>query len=216
MDRSPVTIDQWAALLARFGVRDADAVAPSGNGLLAAYGAERRRYHSLEHLASVLAAVDRLAEHADEPDRVRLAAWYHDAVHEPDGRGNDELRSAQLARTELAAIGLDPATVHEVARLVELTANHDPAPDDRNGTVLCDADLWILGSDRDRYDHYVRRVRPEYDHVPDDAWRSGRAAVLRSFLERPAIYATRPGRQREPAARANLERELRTLSRPTR
>ena len=211
MDRPPVTIADWTALLARLGFNDAADVDPAGVALLAACGAANRHYHALDHLAAVLAVVDELADHAVDADLVRVAAWYHDAVYEPDGPGDDERRSAQLARDDLTALGLAEGSVDEVARLVELTATHDPASDDRNGAVLCDADLWILGSARDDYDRYTDEVRAEYAHVPDGAWRSGRAAVLQHFLDRPAIYASEPGRRRERTARANLERELRSL-----
>ena len=213
MDRLSVTISDWTGQLARVGIDRRPSTDSVGGRLLDAYGESDRHYHSVRHLTAVLAVVDDLADLADEPDLVRLAAWYHDAIHRPDGPGDDETRSAELARTDLAALSLDAAAVDEVARLVLLTASHDPEPGDRNGAVLCDADLWILGSDESDYDRYTGEVRAEYGDVADDAWRSGRAAVLRCFLERPAIYRTEPGRQREAAARANLERELSRLAR---
>ncbi|MFA9565920.1 MAG: HD domain-containing protein, partial [Acidimicrobiales bacterium] len=146
MDRPLVTISDWRALLAGLGVGADQSAAARGTDLLDRYGREDRRYHSLGHLTAVLTVVDELAELADKPDLVRLAAWFHDAIHQPDGPGGDEERSADLARTELAALGLDEEAVAEVARLVLLTTTHDSGPDDRNGAVLCDADLWILGS----------------------------------------------------------------------
>ena len=48
-------------------------------------------------------------------------------------------------------------------------------------------------------------------HLDDPEWVAGRRAVLRSFLEREAIYLTAPMRQREARARANLTEELATL-----
>lgn len=213
MDRPPVTITDWTELLARLGLGGALAAASVGTDLLDRYGDAGRHYHSLLHLAAVLTVVDELADLADAPDPVRLAAWYHDAIHQPDGRGDDEQRSADLARAELTALGFDAEAVDEVVRLVLLTATHDPEPPDRNGAVLCDADLWILGATEERYDRYTRNIRAEYGHVPEEAWRSGRAAVLRHFLQRPAIYHTEPGGRREPAARANLEWELSRLVR---
>ncbi len=51
--------------------------------------------------------------------------------------------------------------------------------------------------------------------MPDDAFRAGRAAILRPFLDRESIYATQTARDRwEGAARANLLRELEVLAAP--
>ena len=55
-------------------------------------------------------------------------------------------------------------------------------------------------------------MREEYDHVPDQAWRAGRAAVLQRFLDGPVIFP-HPGFRdaHEAQARANLAREIETL-----
>ena len=177
--------------------------------LLAAYGEERRGYHDLTHLAEVLDHVASLADAADDVDveAVVLAAWFHDAVY--DGAGDDEERSAALATDELAAAGLEPRRVAEVARLVRLTATHRPGPDDRNGQVLSDADLAVLAADPERYAGYVAGVRAEYAHVADDDFRRGRAAVLRELLAKPSLFHTAAARDRwEDRARANVSREL--------
>ncbi|GGL07074.1 hypothetical protein Sme01_12060 [Sphaerisporangium melleum] len=105
---------------------------------------------------------------------------------------------------------LDGRRVAEVARLVRLTAGHDPAPGDRDGEVLCDADLAVLAGPG--YDAYARAVRQEYRHVPDDAFRAGRARVLDGLLALPSLYRTPPARERwEAAARRNLRAELAEL-----
>ncbi|RLK59530.1 HD domain-containing protein [Actinokineospora cianjurensis] len=180
-----------------------------GRSLLDRWSEPHRRYHDLAHLAAVLSGVDLLAEHADDPDLVRLAAWYHDAVYR--GSPDDEEQSALLAEAELPAAGLDAAAVAEVARLVRLTAGHRTSPGDRNGEVLCDADLAILASDG--YDAYVAAVREEYRHVPEEAFRVGRAAVLRNLLALPNLYRTPLARERwEAVARKNLRSELEARS----
>jgi predicted metal-dependent HD superfamily phosphohydrolase len=70
----------------------------------------------------------------------------------------------------------------------------------------------VLGSDPAAYQAYVTGVRAEYGHVTDADWRAGRAALLRRFIARPAIYATKTARDRwERRARANLVAELATL-----
>ncbi|HSA40866.1 MAG TPA: HD domain-containing protein, partial [Mycobacterium sp.] len=122
----------WRELLARLGATG-DAVLETGRALLEAWSDPHRRYHSREHLCDVLDRVEELADDATDPDAVRLAAWYHDAVYE--GFPDDEERSAVKAETELSALDLPAALVAEVARLIRLTVRHDPAPDDRNGAV---------------------------------------------------------------------------------
>jgi predicted metal-dependent HD superfamily phosphohydrolase len=159
----------------------------------------------------VLRGVDELADHATDLTAVRLAAWYHDAVY--NGRPDDEENSAARAETELAGLGLDPAVVAEVARLVRLTASHRPEPGDGNGETLCDADLAILAAPAERYLRYTAAIRAEYVHVPEDKFRAGRAQLLRALLAAPSLFRTSQGRRQwETAARANIANELQTLT----
>lgn len=179
--------------------------------LLARYAEPHRKYHDRRHLAEVMAAIDLLEVHTRDAEAVRLAAWFHDAIYQPLAQDNEE-RSAQLALDVLVHVGLPVETGTEVARLVRLTASHQPEPGDRDGEVLCDADLAILASEQRRYDDYRAAVREEYADVADEAFRSGRAALLRGLLAQRAIYRTVTGtRLWEQAARQNLEREIALL-----
>ncbi|MET7686235.1 hypothetical protein [Streptomyces sp. NPDC005423] len=185
---------------------------PYADNLLARWQEPRRRYHTLAHLTAVLDHVDVLAGHAAAPDVVRLAAWFHDAVHLPDRSENEE-RSARLAERALPEAGVPDGTTAEVARLVRLTVSHDPADDDRDGQVLCDADLAVLAAPPSAYAAYTAAVRAEYDFVPDDAFRAGRSAILRQLLELPRLFRTPYGTAEwEASARHNLRGELETLS----
>jgi predicted metal-dependent HD superfamily phosphohydrolase len=173
--------------------------------LIEAYSAGRG-YHDLRHLTEVLSRLDELGVGGD-PELV-LAAWFHDAVY--DDSGDNEARSAELAKAELAGSGVDIA---EITRLVRLTEHHDPAPTDRRGEALCDADLAILAADPDRYAEYVAGVRREYAAMDETTFRAGRAAVLRRLLDRPALFTTDVARQWwELPARDNLARELDSLA----
>lgn len=197
----------WDTLLARH-TREMTA-GPTGRALLISWSQPHRRYHNIEHLRDVLAHVDELAEYADDVDAVRLAAWYHDAVY--DGAPDDEERSAVRAEHDLTALGMTCDLVDEVARLVRLTATHAPAPGDRNGEVLSDADLAVLAGTPDRYAAYTAAVRAEYAHVDDAAFRAGRAAILRDLMAGPGLFRT-PGAQGwQAAAVANLTAELHQL-----
>jgi predicted metal-dependent HD superfamily phosphohydrolase len=186
---------------------DPGVVVDAGRELLRRWSEPHRRYHDTRHLADVLSIVDGCGA----PPEVRLAAWYHDAVYDPRASDNEE-RSAQLALDALDALGIGGRAA-EVARLIMVTATHDPDPGDVNGALLCDADLAVLARPDDRYDRYAAAIREEYRHVPDDAFRAGRAAVLHHLLDLPVLYRTPELRDRwEAAARANLHRELDTLS----
>jgi predicted metal-dependent HD superfamily phosphohydrolase len=182
-----------------------------GVDLAGRYGEPHRRYHTRAHLTAVLDLVDELAAHADDPDAVRLAAWFHDAVYDPE-RGDNEERSAWLAERMLTDTDVGHQVTAEVARLVRLTATHAPEPGDRNGHVLCDADLAILAAEPERYAAYAAAVREEYAFVPDEYFARGRADVLRGLLELPALFHTPEARTRlEPRARHNIETELTLL-----
>ncbi|MGH4029566.1 HD domain-containing protein [Actinomycetota bacterium Odt1-20B] len=205
--------DRWRETLvrAREGARSPDP-APYADNLLARWAEPRRRYHTTAHLAAVLDHIDVLEEHADAPDLVRLAAWFHDAVYAPDRSENEE-RSARLAERALPEAGLSQEATAEVARLVRLTVTHDPAEGDRDGEVLCDADLAILAAPDDAYAAYAAAVREEYAFVPDEAFRQGRAAVLRQLLDLPRLFRTPYGaKEWEARARENLTTELTLLS----
>lgn len=202
-------LQEWRALLGRHTASPDTAAV--GAALLARWSEPHRRYHDVAHLQGVLDAADELAGHAADPDAVRLAAWYHDAVYA--GAPDDEENSARLAEAELSALGVAAALVAEVARLVRLTVEHDPAATDRNGQVLSDADLAVLALAPQDYRSNTAKVRAEYAHVSDADFRAGRARIIASLLSAPTLYRTSDGRRLwEAAARRNLEAELNTLS----
>ncbi|MGG5753131.1 DUF4031 domain-containing protein [Zafaria sp. Z1313] len=206
----PVLLDHWERLL------------PGGSGvgeqLLGRWAEPHRHYHDRTHLMSVLRGIERLAG-AGEPEgpfprAVRLAAWFHDAVYE-GVPGRDEEDSADLAAQLLGGAGLPAREVEETARLVRATASHRPEADDAAARLLCDADLEVLGRDPAAYLRYADAVRRDYAHVEDAAFRTGRAAVLRTLLAAPTLYSTPSARRWwESAARRNLADELRRLEAP--
>jgi predicted metal-dependent HD superfamily phosphohydrolase len=182
-------------------------------GLEARYNQPHRRYHNTEHIRRVLAAITLLDPDPTYQLELELAAWFHDAIYAP-GRGDNEERSAFLAKDTLELVGASPAVGAEVARLVLLTAQHNPDPVDGAGSVLCDADLSILGSAPDDYTAYAVAIRDEYSLIPNDVFRSGRAQILQQLLARPNLFHTTIGQARwESIARANLQQELAELLR---
>lgn len=181
-----------------------------------------RRYHTLTHVGETLAEANRLLdlEPGADPVAVALALWFHDAVHDPtDDPGRSERASADLVVDRLPALERADRDrlAAEAGRLVLLTAGHLVEAGDPSGSVVVDADLWILSAPPGRYDRYVADVRAEYPHVAEESWRTGRGAVVGRFLDTVAqLYTAGPADDRgarRDRARTNLSRELADLAR---
>ena len=182
-----------------------------GRDLLARWSEPARHYHTTEHLAFMLDVIEEASALAYDATAVRLAAWFHDAIYDPVASiaGANERASADLAAALLPRVAVARDQTAEVVRLVLLTADHRVAPADRNGALLADADLAILGASAERYRRYAAAIRDEYAHVPDDAFAAGRSAVLAKLLELDPIFQLAPHREAWQArARENVRAEL--------
>ncbi|MDX8497277.1 hypothetical protein RFM99_02485 [Mesorhizobium sp. VK4C] len=183
--------------------------------LSALYQAGDRHYHSLAHIEAMLALAGEYRRLLHDPDAVKAAIWFHDAIYDSRAKDN-EAKSADLAQKKLAGRA-SPDRIARIAAMIDATATHQlpPLSDEKaaNDTaLLLDMDLAILGAEPDAFDAYEKAVRREYGWVEEPMWRAGRAAVLKSFLDRPHIFHTAEFRQRfEAKARQNLERSLATL-----
>jgi predicted metal-dependent HD superfamily phosphohydrolase len=196
--------------------------------LLAAYSTPGRAYHDLRHLGEVLERVEELRTASTAPPGVHrldrrvidLALWFHDAVYDTDPGVEGEVKavgaeelSAQWAERALPATVLGAEAVAEVARLVRLTATHDPQPHDLAGQLVCDADLAILAAQPVRYGRYVADVRLEYRRLDDETFNAGRVRILRALLARRRLFATDHADQSwRQAAEQNIRAELARLT----
>ena len=188
----------------------------------AAYATPPRAYHDFNHVCEVLRHVDDVAAGPGwvQPDEVRLAVLYHDAIYEA-GRKDNETRSAEVALAGIARwlpdAGID---ARRVAELIELTARHGSfAPEDFGNTAFADdtrhfldSDMAILGAPPALFDAYDRAIAAEYrGHVPDWLFRINRRRFLKALLGRPRIFLSEFFHARYDApARANLRRAINT------
>lgn len=178
---------------------------PAGvlDALLARWAEPHRRYHTPQHLRECLALFAAHRELAERPGEVGLALWFHDAVYDTAQHDN-EAASADWARRVLRDAGAAPEVAGRVDALI-LATRHSQVPATPDERLLVDIDLAILGAAPGRFEEYERQIRDEYGFVPEDVFRDKRAAILRGFLARPAIFATAALAARfEAAARANL------------
>ncbi len=184
--------------------------------LTALYRQPGRHYHGLSHIEALLALLSRNSQAFTDPQAVEAAIWFHDAVYDST-RGDNEAKSAALAAEKLDGL-LASERLARVVAMIEATATH-ALPDiadeaaRHDAALFLDMDLSILGAAPADFAAYERAVRREYAWVDDNAWRSGRAGVLRKFLERPRIFQTDLFRDLyEAQARDNIAQSLAALS----
>jgi len=161
---------------------------PVLDALLARYREPQRHYHTLQHLTECFTAFDLLRSQSSHPGEIELALWYHDAVYDPQRHDNEAL-SAALAVDRLYEAGAAATVIERVHDLIMATQSHE-AGDDPDRAIMLDVDLAILGAAPARFADYERQIRAEYAHVPDDAYRTGRARVLAGFAARDPLYRT--------------------------
>jgi predicted metal-dependent HD superfamily phosphohydrolase len=185
------------------GLRAAGDGANTRDAVLSRYAEPHRKYHTLQHLHECLSLFETMLDAPDHSPEVEMALWFHDAIYDLKSSNNEDL-SATWAEKAL----LEASVARESASLVRnlvLATKHTALPTTRDEQVLVDIDLSILGASEERFAEYEHQIREEYSYVPSLLFKIKRRAVLRSFLDRPAIYNTPILHgQLEAKARANL------------
>lgn len=177
--------------------------------LAAAYSGPHRYYHTLRHLDAMTAELAALKTDFTNWDAVVFAIGYHDFVYDRY-RADNESRSAQVAAERLGRIALPGPLVETCCELILATKDHHAAGPEVN--LFTDADLAILGADRQAYREYARNIFLELGAGHYLLYQKGRANVLRKFLAMPAIFKTDAFATRyEQPARENITWELEQL-----
>lgn len=179
------------------------------------YAVAGRHYHTLQHIHDMLQLSHQYGEHLRDPAVVDFAIFYHDVIYNVWRRDNEE-RSAALATTRLAALGMPDEKVQLVKLMIEASHTHQLPPGadtDPDAQFFLDFDLSILGAEWATYFIYSSQVRKEYQIYPDMLYKAGRRKFLQNFLEAPAIFHSPVFREHfEPRARQNMEKELQFLA----
>jgi predicted metal-dependent HD superfamily phosphohydrolase len=171
--------------------------------IIRAWSSWGRHYHTLAHLDACLKEFDGVRNLALRPGEVELALWFHDAVYSTR-RFDNEARSATFAAGLMARGGAESTAVERVRAAILATRHRDAEPTD-DAALVVDIDLSILGQSALVYQEFEHNVRREYWWVPRRRYVAGRCAILKSFLDRTAIYRLSDFRARyEARARLNL------------
>lgn len=107
-------------------------------------------YHNLSHTRDVADAAKKIAEHYQLDDRslfiVCAAAWFHDTGYLVTNPESHELKSAELAELFLKSMELNEEEIAEITKCIMAT-KIPQMPESLPEKIICDADLFYLGTD---------------------------------------------------------------------
>jgi uncharacterized membrane-anchored protein YitT (DUF2179 family)/predicted metal-dependent HD superfamily phosphohydrolase len=107
-------------------------------------------YHSADHTKEVIAATEKLAVAENISGRdliiVKTAALFHDCGFLETYSDHEEI-SCNMARKWLPPFGYSKAEIEEICSLI-LSTKIPQAPKNKLAEILCDADLYYMGTDK--------------------------------------------------------------------
>lgn len=143
------------------------------------------RYHNVEHTKGVIRDVERIAsmEHASEEETVLLktAAAFHDIGFIKSYFDNEKI-GAQIAQDVLPRFGYSDEQIDLVKGLI-LSTVFPGQPNTHLQKIICDADLFYVGSDQ--FKAIAAGLRFEFEHVGiiknEEQWLKLQVDFLSSF-----------------------------------
>jgi len=149
-------------------------------------GKEGLPYHNLDHTMHVVSRAGEIARHYNLVDKdffiVVTAAWFHDIGYYTGQPSGHEERGAAMAADFLEARDVDAAVVEQVKACI--LATHMPQhPKNLLEEIVCDADLYHLGTDL--FPEFNKKMRKEVEmrtghKIDKQQWRSSTAQLLES------------------------------------
>jgi len=174
------------------------------------YSNPERFYHNLNHIKNCLNELNQIENLMKNPNLIRFAIWYHDAIYNTKLKDNEE-QSAELAHKVCLAAKLSNKFAIDTKNAI-LSTKHNIIPNSFDLKSLIDIDLSILGKSPEEYNQYELNILKEYAWAPIDKYKNARKQVLQMFLNRDSIYLTDFFRNKyETQARLNLQKAIENL-----
>lgn len=164
------------------------------------------KFHTLQHTQEVVAACQVLADytHLGDDDRfaLYLAAWFHDTGYTSGNPTGHEAVSIQIADAFMNAKAVAEGTKDKVRRCINAT-KMPQTPDGQLEQIICDADLFHLGTDT--FDEKSRLLRKELNEFGDNSvskkdWRK----INIRFLERHEYFTAYGKEKLQPVQQQHL------------
>lgn len=177
-----------------------------------AYYSESRFYHNLTHLDSMLSDLEKVKNEIQDWDSILLSLFYHDIVYDATKSDNEE-QSSEFAINELVSLNVPTIQIQKVEQLILATKSHI-RNENNDINFFIDADISILGYEKDIYDNYSKNIRLEYLYYPGFVFNQGRINILDNIINYGSIFKTEYFKNKyEKTAQINLKNELDELRR---
>jgi len=164
------------------------------------------RYHNLNHTMQVVRATEEMADYyqlqPEDRKAVTLAAWFHDTGFTGgQGKGHEAI-SVQLVTAFLQEQQAGAALIEKVTRCIEAT-KMPQSPVTLIEQILCDADLFHLGTDD--FKTINEELRQELSEVSDEEiskkkWRK----MNISFMENHKYFTDYGRRKLQPVKEQHI------------
>jgi uncharacterized membrane-anchored protein YitT (DUF2179 family)/predicted metal-dependent HD superfamily phosphohydrolase len=165
-------------------------------------------YHDAHHTNNVIAAVEKLAtaEHitGDDLTLLKTAALFHDAGFLQHHQDHEEL-SCKLARKYLPEFDYTHEEIERICNMI-ITTKLPQSAQDQLSRMLCDADLFYLGSGE--YTDYADRLFREFKKLGVVKTLAEWQLKQAEFLAEHRYFTVTAATEREDGKQRNLE-ELR-------
>jgi predicted metal-dependent HD superfamily phosphohydrolase len=145
---------------------------------------ERLFYHNLAHTDQILESISKINSYYKLDERnsfiISAAAWFHDAGIVDSGLQSHEEKSVELAENYLKEIGVNEEEIAEIKKCI-LATQMPQKPNSLNEKIICDADLFNLGTDTFLENNVL--VRKEIEALTNtkisvDEWRTKSITLL--------------------------------------
>lgn len=165
------------------------------------------RFHNLEHTQAVVLACEEMAQYYQLPDEdhaaLALAAWFHDTGYSSGDANGHEAVSVGLVTNFLRDHHADESLTQKVRSAIEAT-KMPQAPGNLIEQILCDADLYHLGTDEFRTKNKLLREELTGFFKKDISKKQWRKINI-NFLENHKYFTDYARRKLQPVKDSNLE-----------
>ncbi len=164
------------------------------------------KYHNLEHTKGVVMAGEKMADYyqlqPEDRTAVLIAAWFHDTGFSSGESHGHEATSIRLATTFLQDHHAEPSLIQKVTSCIEAT-RMPQSPVSLIQQILCDADLFHLGTDEFSVkNEQLRQELSEFskDELTRKKWRK----MNITFLENHKYFTDYGRRKLQPVKEEHL------------